>query len=436
MELRGVWHHDGINDGRHTERDFDKQTAALKQIFNVGGTFALNGIVAGSGDIVINAPVSPGGGVNVNSTYLNFTNSGNVYMNVDSSIVAGGNVSGGVWPAGSSTVTRDVTYFEGLGNVYIGNIGTVYRGNFVLDGDASTGGVTGMNTILTHSNSLGTTTGNVNIGYAPSSGGNGTLQLGMLVGGNPIPDITVTRGAFNYAPRAGMFADDPHVLNASGNNTIVTADTNTLTGNTGGNWNIQSDAGKLTIRGATATTGPIYNTAPIPVNMVLSARQWPNRFTTRSMAHRQPGTRRRQKRDRYLDADNIPLANGTTFLAVPTASKTSIFTGTLTAMQGTLALSGTTTLSGTTAVDVRSGAFFDVSGLTAGGNLTLNSSNLVVKGAGTITGSLTADTGNTIAPGDAGIGTLTVSNALTLNGGAGAALQMQLTSTPTTPARA
>ena len=94
-------------------------------------------------------------------------------------------------------------------------------------------------------------------------------------------------------------------------------------------------------------------------------------------------------------------------------------------------ISGAGSLANAPTIDVRSGATLDVSGVT-GGVYTLNtldSSNLTTKGAGTITGSITTGGFNTtIAPGDSGTGTLSITNALTLNGDS--TLALELSNTP------
>ena len=395
------------------------------QAFNSGtGILRLNGQIAGTGDLIINGSVSPGNNINSSSAYLNMQNAGKVYFNVDSGIIAGGNSSAAAWQA-TNGGGRGVVYFKGAGDVYLGNLGTAYRGNFVLDGDASNGGPNGQNVILTHNNSLGNGTTNnakLDIGWTGNAGGNGTLQLGMLAtgqgslpNGTAIPNISVSRFTINLAPRSGANVDDPHIRNASGNNTIsATSDWNTLSGATAGNWNIQSDAGTLTIAG-----GNIYNTVDVPVNLQLSGagnglisaplQKW-QANSTLQIVKKGSGTWTLTNANNFDDANTHP------------------FDGNTTVQQGTLALSGAGSLANAPSIDVRSGAFLNVSAVT-GGVYTLNSSNLLLKGAGTVTGSLTAGTSNTIAPGDSGIGTLNVSSALVLNGGG--ALTMELTGTPT-----
>ena len=98
-------------------------------------------------------------------------------------------------------------------------------------------------------------------------------------------------------------------------------------------------------------------------------------------------------------------------------------TGTVTVSGGKLELSGAGSFGNASKIVVESGAFYDVTG--AGGTLTLNSGQ-TLGGKGTVTGSLVASAGSTIAPGTS-VGTLTVSDAITLGGGMVMELDRSLT---------
>lgn len=90
------------------------------------------------------------------------------------------------------------------------------------------------------------------------------------------------------------------------------------------------------------------------------------------------------------------------------------FTGSTTVSNGVLALAGVAELDDSPAVNVRAGAYLDVSAI--GGTLTLG--NLVSQtlgGSGTVRGSVVQNANSQIAPGD-GVGILTVTNTVTLGG--------------------
>ena len=88
------------------------------------------------------------------------------------------------------------------------------------------------------------------------------------------------------------------------------------------------------------------------------------------------------------------------------------YSGNTTISGGTLALSGSGAIGSTPTIDVRSGAFLDVSAL---GTPTLALGAQTLKGNGTVNGNIDSTGGGTVSPG-ASIGTLTVTNVATLGG--------------------
>jgi len=100
--------------------------------------------------------------------------------------------------------------------------------------------------------------------------------------------------------------------------------------------------------------------------------------------------------------------------SVLTLAGSSTYTGNTTISNGVLALVGTASITSSANLDVASGAVLDVSGL-AGGLATLGSAQ-TLKGNGTVRGSVTVAANATVSPGESGIGTLTVTNVLTLAG--------------------
>jgi fibronectin-binding autotransporter adhesin len=92
------------------------------------------------------------------------------------------------------------------------------------------------------------------------------------------------------------------------------------------------------------------------------------------------------------------------------------YTGNTVISNGVLALAGTASIASSTNVDVTAGAVLNVSGL-SGGLLTLSATSAqTLKGNGTVNGNVTAPAGTTVAPGENAIGTLTVTNTITLAG--------------------
>ena len=242
----------------------------IEGFINTGSTFNANS------KLVINAPISIADSSNSGTRYTALKGANDVYFNVSSSIIAQGNSNGGAWTNSNTTnmYSRARARFSMVnfsGRAYLGNIGTSYTGTFAVD--STVGGVLR----LTNNNSLGAPGGTSGNGSFPAvviyggTTGNGTLELSN--------DITVTRRVWYLDGRSGAGnANTPHILNVSGNNTInVTTDWNTgvvvpitvTADNAGhyadaGNWNFQSNAGKLTI-----ANGNVYNTENLAITVQL-----------------------------------------------------------------------------------------------------------------------------------------------------------------------
>jgi fibronectin-binding autotransporter adhesin len=428
----------------------------------IGGTGAAIGIAgtinAAAGDIVINGAINVGNGVAPDTTtasrhYIALSGSHDVYFNVDPALQGSGNLSGGAWTssvtAGMYTRQRGRFYLGQTfsGRAYLGDIGTSYQGTFHLN-STQDGALR-----LTNNNSLGNP--NTDLLSNPTVitaidiyGGttnNGTLELKPATG----TGISVIRSAIWMDGRSGAVAEDPHILNVDGDNTLrFTLDWNTgVRGPFGttsestaaannpfnpGNWNIKSDAGTLTIAGNTVeTNGVMYNTRNAAINLqlmgagngVISAPINKNGANP-TLAIVKKGTGTWTLTNANLDADGA--AAGATY------------DGNVTVREGTLALSGSGSLANSPSLTIRNGSTFNVSGVTGGVFTlnTLNGSNLVAKGNGTISGAVTTGTSNvTIQPGDTGdvgdtaIGTFHFGNSLVLNG-SNTTLALELTSTP------
>jgi fibronectin-binding autotransporter adhesin len=107
-----------------------------------------------------------------------------------------------------------------------------------------------------------------------------------------------------------------------------------------------------------------------------------------------------------------------------TLSGSNTYTDATNIVAGTLSLGATGSIFDSSSINIKSGANFVVSGL-AGGTYILGASQNL-KGAGTVTGGITASYGNTITPGDSA-GTLNITGGLSLTGGT---LAYELTNNP------
>jgi fibronectin-binding autotransporter adhesin len=404
--------------------------SSQQQVMNITtGTIGIGGWIntgtAAGGSLVINGPLSVSDGSGSGASYLGLTGSNNVYFNVDTSINPAGDVNGGEWT--SSTTTNmygrararfSIANFSGT--AFLGNIGTSYLGAFHLDSTVN-GALR-----LTHDNSLGApgTGGNLDAVYIyGGTTGNATLELQG--------DISVTRGLFYLNGRSDAVADDPHILNVSGNNTInVVADWNTgsrvpitSTADNGpvvadaGNWNIQSDSGKLTLAG-----GNIYNTEDVATTLQLRGAGDGQIDAPIAVWSATPSLNIVKSGTGTWTLTNVP-----DFGVPPDTGVVSSFTGTTTIQQGTLSLGSTGSLATGGAITVNSGATFDVSGLFSGAYALGPTQTLA--GSGSVVGNIITGFGSSIAPGNS-VGTLTLSGAssnLTLDGGT---LQFELTNNP------
>ena len=113
--------------------------------------------------------------------------------------------------------------------------------------------------------------------------------------------------------------------------------------------------------------------------------------------------------DVILAGSGIPLNKITTNIVI--LSQANTYSGATAISAGTLALTNAGAIGSTPNIAVSSGALFDVSGVT--GSFTLGAAQ-ILSGNGAVKGAMTAN--GTIAPGLAGISTLTLSNSPALNG--------------------
>jgi autotransporter-associated beta strand protein len=378
-----------------------------------GPTGALiNGYLnAASGALVINAPIRVGSGLTGGGNFLAVAGSQDIYFNVDSAIHAAGNLAGGEWtgatPATTMVTSNRSRFFMDFysGTAYLGDIGTSYVGTFHLNSVLTNGALR-----LTHNNSLGGTTSNSGVviwGGDPDIDdfpSNATLELdGSVAEGG---GISVARPLIYVDGRLGSIADDPHIRNVTGNNTI-TASTEWRTGHVGagsngasaGNINLQSDGGKITIAG-----GTLANRADPGGDVNLNLR----------------GVAEGEIQSQITVVEGIPSFNvikkdGGTWTLSNAAND---YTGSTIIEAGTLSLGSTGVLAGTSTIEVHAGATLDVSEQTA---LVLGSvTPQVLKGDGTVDGSVTLSGGSTLevdytgslVPGLSITGTLDITGAI------------------------
>lgn len=379
----------------------------------------------GTADLIIDSGTlkwGAGSGSNTSGNVSFFATGGNLTVNpkVDFTSVA---VTRRLLPtpnAGKTiTITNGVTD-GGSGRLDRIVTGGQYGGTTILGGDSSGWGGLVLpdisDLIIVSNNALGSV-GSISgvTGFTEPSGGSSTAAL--MLSNSLVPTGITSGESIFLGPRTVDTA--PQIVNLSGHNTLsgtIAADgaNSSSTQDTGyaleargavgvdifelsgtiGKSNYCHGAGTLTLRGTGSglVSGVITSTI-LGGNGTQEGGTW--------------GVTKK-------DAGTWTFTNANTY------------TGLTSVEEGTLAVTGTGSLANSSGIAVSSGAFFDVSSHSGGGLTLANAQKL--SGTGTVTGSITSGTGSSIAPG-ASIGTLTISNALSLAGGS--TMQYELTDTPT-----
>jgi fibronectin-binding autotransporter adhesin len=381
-----------VNNNSTSIQTFNVNVGVRRTIFN-----------AASGDFVFNNQLFPGYLNNTSSSYwVAFEGAHDAYLN--------GNL---VHSSAAEGNSRAKVFLDGGGGAVIaGDLGTSYNGKIFLEGEGSFDafGTRGDGRLVaTNNNSFAGAGGNTYIlSHAPASQGPQAMSTARVEFTN---NITVGE-TFGLQGRGGAAATAFHLLNTSGDNTIIGNIINSSTTATElGNatpldqteYNIGSNGGSLTIAG-TITQG-----------LAAGARNL-------NLGGTSTGT---------ITADNtiagvIQQAAGAPAwnLVKKDAGKwvlaaANTYTGTTTITGGTLVLGSTGSIGSSPTINVASGTF-DVSavsgGFILGGTQTL-------KGAGAVTGAVTTTSGSIIAPGSSA-GTLTLNGPLTLV--SGSTLQYEL----------
>jgi autotransporter-associated beta strand protein len=182
---------------------------------------------------------------------------------------------------------------------------------------------------------------------------------------------------------------------------VITGNSITKVGS--GTWTLSGDntyTGTTTISGGTLQIGAGGNTGLLGIgNVTDNAALVFNRF------------------DNVICSNTISgggsLAQAGDGVLTLTAADT--YTGTTYISAGTLVLTNSATIANSTNINLDNGALFDVSGTTSHA-MTL-SSGKTISGDGVVNGNFTVASGATLAPGNNDLGSLSFSNALTLNAG-------------------
>ena len=440
-------------------------SATLPVGFGPGSVFLGRTVTAVNGVVVTlngNALVAVGGSATsepwATATNLNF-NGGTVAANGSFTLNETSTVGGN-----TSTANRNVVIYGGGGtfNVSTGNTLTI-SGVISTQSNVNEGPL-----VKTGAGQL-TLTG-INTFEAQTIISGGTLSVGVMHNGNLVPvgstgnvSGSLTGVLVNYTDGMGIGMSVTGSVNITAGTTIVGIDSanNTITlsspiGNTSGFTPI--------VNGATLTVLPndnLGNAVPVPISLVLDggtlqytgSNTSTNRgftLTTNGGTLDASGTGTINltglvsigfigSGNRTLTLTGVNTGNNT--LADPVvdgpggstsvtkngsgtwqlvgAAATNTYTGNTTVLSGTLGLVDSTpnNIPSSPAIVVKSGATLDATGLSGGGlTLTGGASPQILTGAGTVKGVLTTAANSVVAPGDNGVGTITLAG-LTANAG-------------------
>jgi autotransporter-associated beta strand protein len=314
-------------------------------------------------------------------------NASTINLDGGTSLAINGNISGGH----NLTLSGD----GGSQGVVTGAINT---GAFsVTKGGAGTWTLAGTNTF----------TGALNVDTASTTADDGDLILttsAAAAGASSIQILDNNSGSSTFQldgalanivltqpiSLAGRYGSTPAIENLAGNNTLA----GNLAINVGGSdYEVQSDAGTLTLGGISSAAGGARTfTFQGNGNIVVSGVISNGSATTFNVMGAGPGT--------------------------VTLSAANTYTGGTTNYGGTLALAATGSIASSAAIIVTNGATFDVSQVSGG--FVLNAGQ-ILGGSGVVAGNVACASGSIVSPdGNPGlsIGTLSFSSSLAMNGGA------------------
>ena len=359
-----------INNAGSGAPNTSANNSSFTQTFNVDVGMRRVTLNANTGDFVFNNPVR------LFTTTTTFTGAKDIYLN------AGLRETAGATRQGTGTLFIPVESTNWSGNMAIGN------------GNVEVG----------HGGALGVA--------APQS--NYTQILRNTATGSLVLTNNIDVGEYIYIDQRNGY--NAHIKNKSGDNTIsgtIELERGTLGASEAGVrfFAIQSDG--VGVSDILRITGSIVSAPGENLNHdggAFLALQGAGNGIISGNISEQGG-----------NATSIVKRDGGTW----TLTGTNSHQGATTIEAGTLSLGATGSISNTTGIEVKSGAFLVTSGLSGGGLSLVGSQSL--KGAGTVTGSILAGSGNVIIPGDS-VGTLTLTGDLTLSGGS--TLQYELSNNP------
>ncbi len=394
-----------------------------------GGTVIVSGSIGGTGMltktgtagtvVLTGAANSWNGGTTIDGGTLQIGDGGaNGSLPATGTIATNGPTAGSILSfntASNITVSSDIS---GTGRIYVrsGTGIVTLSGNNTYDGSSDTASPPNPTLIGTSNVSSG---GILRAASSTALGTNGVRVSGgvsdsrlELAGGITLANPTITIEGRQYMGGYNLMEPTilPHILNVSGNNTF-TGDVSFDVW--GVNYAIQSNSGsKLTLNSIT------YNISSTS-DRYLQLRGDGNGEVTGAIANGSSATG-----PIYLTKDG----SGTW-----TLSGYNTYTGPTIIKAGTLALGPSAYLITNSSIEVKAGATFDVSAVTWGiGGFNLYSGETLA-GSGTVLGNVTygviAQSASTISPGSS-IGTLSITNGLTLSGSGTLVYELTNVTTP------
>jgi autotransporter-associated beta strand protein len=256
--------------------------------------------------------------------------------------------------------------------------------------------------------------------------GSGLLRIGDS--DNPTAAAIVNSGANHTSVLTVNYSGGPVVLYGtnSQDHTDIQAGTVAVGANGAFGTGVVdvSGAGDVTLRAAAGQSPTVTN--QLNLSKDLSLGGFGNGLTLDGPIDLQGGTRTLTALDSNTTIGGVIGNGGLTVAAggnTLTLTGANTYAGATTVATGTLRLSGTGSIAASQTVQVNAGATLDVAGLTGGTNFDAGTGRFALAaaqtltGTGTVQGGLTARSGSTVAPGDGGVGNLTVNGNVTLQGG-------------------
>ncbi len=358
-----------------------RNDSASTQTFNVQLSSSRGFITAAAGDLVFNGLLNVGnGGAGTSGYYTETFGPHDIYIQ---------GAGGGLVGMGNNLSTS----YNVLGSFVVGATSGDLQGTVYIDTDSpisalnSGGGRWNGNAFVYNSNLR------ISTAYALGEGGDASgytaIRSGASLGAVELVNNITTNEKFRLDGRS---TTAPHIVNISGNNTLTGPLVSSVNG---ANYGLQSDDGLLTVQGDWTFTSAAASTRTLNLSGM--------------------GNGRIEGMIDYVAYPDfvVPLNkyDGGTWTLTNAYNS---YNGATTITGGTLALSGSGAIASTPSIEVQSGAFFDVSGLSS--TFTLGYAQTLM-GSGTVTGNVQDGFGAKIAAGTLGApGTLAFNGNLALTG--------------------